>query len=263
MTMEAEASVSTGGDDGDDEHEPEAHEKDDHRRALEDSEHKVGYTDVLSDFLQSYRLYLFGLVVLAVLASWRLGVPRWVLISGVVYVVTLAVSWSPVISYVSKFDDGADNFVLEVSPEDSAETHCYAAGDGALVKMDSRNDVPAYPQRGVSAVFEVEQFEPETYTYAGTLRAQLPYAEYVDVEHVRQYGRETLAPLANKVPDLRAKVSALLLSGGLENAVSMVETIEDGLNGDLDLGNEDEEETEDFKRHARELEEQRKEVDDD
>jgi hypothetical protein len=253
--MKAEASVSTNGEaEGDDvaEGEPQVHPSGEQKERLEDTEYNAGYMDVVSDFVRSYRLYLFALLVLGLAGAWYVGVPRYAIIGGVSFLLSVAVSWSPVFAYVSKFDDGADNFVLEVSPDDDGEHHCYEAGDGALVKMESEDGTPAYPVRGVPDVYEVEKVNPEEGTYCGSLRAALPYSKYVEVEYMRQYYREHVVPLADRVPKLEAQKTATELAGSISRAVEMVETIEKGLNGDVETDDkEDSHELDDLAEHAR------------
>lgn len=239
--MDASASVSTSDQGGDadrseqeePEPEPEVHNNGEHKADLE-PDYEVGFFDVVSDGLERFKLYLFLLAVLGVGAAWYFGVPRYALVGGVTYLLSVAVASSPVESYISKFDDGADNYILEVSPVDDAEHHCFEAGDGAIRELESKDGNPAYPVRGVPSVYEVETLEPETGTFQGSLRAALPYSKYIEVEYMRQYYREHIVPLADRASKLEARKEASKLQGSISRAVDMVETLERGLNSDLE-----------------------------
>lgn len=239
------------------------HEKDDHRATdLHEAEYKTGYFDFAADFLRQYRLYIVLLVVAGFLYIWRFGdFPRWFYFFVGSAAASLVLTWSFVFNQVQKLDDEIDNVAIEVSPDDSAETHGYIVGDGALPEFDSENSVPPYPQQGTEAdVFEVETLDEETLSYSGPLRASLPYSEYVNLQYARDYHREYIVPLADKVPKLEAELEAASLKGGIDRGIGMVETIEDALSGDLETPEYgDDVDVDDIAGHGQEVEELQKE----
>lgn len=235
--MQAEASVSTGDDDldGDEDSEPELHDKDEHRAEPHENEGYVsGYLDVLSDFVSRFRLYLFVLALVGVVGLWYFGAPRWAYFAGFSALGSIAVSWGHVFRYVSRLDDGLDTVMLEVNPDDDAETHAYEVGDGALDRLEV--DGYLYPHRGVTDVYEVERLDDLALEADGSPRAALPYSEYIDLEYARQYHRDNVVPLASKVPLLEAEKRAETNAEGLKKGVRAAEILNDGLNGDLGDG---------------------------
>lgn len=239
------------------------HEKDDHRATdLHEAEYKTGYADLAADFLRAYRLYLLALVVAGSIFLWRFGsFPRWTYFAVGSAAASLLLTWSFVFNQVQKLDDDIDNVAIEVAPDDSAETHGYIVGDGALPEFESKNSVPPYPQQGTEAdVYEVDTLEVDTLEYDGPLRASLPYSEYVDLQYARDYHRENIVPLADKVPKLNAQLEAASLKGGIDRGIDMAETLEDALSGDLETPDYGEDvDIDDIAGHAQEVEQLREE----
>jgi hypothetical protein len=237
--MEAEASISTEDDSNDEQPDDledsdgDIHARDEHFANPEDRKYTYSYLDVMADWLSRFRLYIFLLFVLFVVAAWYYGLPRWTWFAGGCLLFASAATWRYVFDYISRLDDGLDNIFLELFPEDGADHHAFEVGDGVVPDFDN-DGVPAYPVRGVTDVFEVEKFLADVLEYEGSPRAALPYSEYVDVELRGRYHRDEIVPLADEVPRLRARLHAQSVRKSTEETVENVELIEKALRGDLE-----------------------------